>query len=87
MRGTQIRYLFLFFGGFISWHSENGIAVLALLILVCLGAVAICTIFVLMFVSDRSWAVEFLKVISQAMLAFAGAIIGAGASSSARRSK
>lgn len=71
--------------GFISWHSENGIAVLALFILALIALVAIVTVVAAMVASDKSWAQEFLKILGQAMLAVAGAVIGAGASSGSRR--
>jgi hypothetical protein len=68
--------------GFVSWQSDNPIAVLALIMLVVLifgeivlGVASIWSVGV----------IEPMKFMSQAMIAIVGAIIGAGATTGRRR--
>ncbi|MGL4686405.1 MAG: hypothetical protein ACRCVY_06590 [Commensalibacter sp.] len=63
---------------FISWHSENGVAVLALIIFIVLCILALLTEIIAMFPPDKAWASDFLKLLGQGIIGTAGAIIGSG---------
>lgn len=81
---------------FISWHSDSGVAILALIILCCLSLLA-CFIVVLRSlvefadaftgaVLDEGWISDFLKIVGQGIVATAGAVVGAGGAAAASRS-
>lgn len=65
---------------FISWHSDNGIAVLALIILIVLCILSFFTELLATCTPNKEWADGFLKVIGQGIIATAGALVGAGGS-------
>ncbi|GCD59759.1 hypothetical protein NBRC3280_2275 [Acetobacter pasteurianus NBRC 3280] len=65
---------------FISWHSENGVAVLALIILIVLCLLSAFTEILATCTPNKAWADNFLKVIGQGIVATAGALVGAGGS-------
>ena len=68
--------------GFVSWQSDNPIAVLALIMLAVL---VLCEV-LLGFASIGSIGlIEPMKFIAQSMIAIVGAIIGAGATTGRRR--
>ncbi|GBR10829.1 hypothetical protein [Gluconobacter frateurii] len=63
---------------FISWHSDNGVAVLALIILIVLSVLAGFTEILATCTPNKEWADNFLKVVGQGIVATAGALVGAG---------
>ncbi|MFT8522715.1 hypothetical protein [Gluconobacter oxydans] len=66
---------------FISWHSDSGVAVLALIILIILCVLAGFTEILATCTLNKEWADSFLKVLGQGIIATAGALVGAGSSS------
>ena len=62
---------------FISWHSDNGVAVLALIILIVLSVLAGFTEILATCTPNKEWADNFLKVVGQGIVATAGALVEA----------
>lgn len=71
---------------FISWHSDNGVAVLALIILIVLSVLAGFTEILATCTPNKEWADNFLKVVGQGIVATAGALVGAGSNSIVHKS-
>ncbi|MCE2574808.1 hypothetical protein [Komagataeibacter sp. FNDCR2] len=80
---------------FISWHSDSGVAILALIILCVLvalsGAIILLRslteiIYVFSATSlNETWVSDFLKILGQGIVATAGAVVGAGGATIANR--
>lgn len=72
---------------YISWHSDSGVAVLALIILILLCCVAIMVCLLSSACTDRTWSKEFLNILGQGIVATSGAVVGSGATTRIKKRK
>ncbi|MBV1825741.1 hypothetical protein [Komagataeibacter oboediens] len=80
---------------FISWHSDSGIAILALIILFILCVLSFLIVCVRSTVEiydgpfrispDEKWISSFLNIVGQGIIATAGAVVGAGGATLANK--
>lgn len=73
--------------GYISWQADNSAAVLALVMFFLLLLVMIFVAIISACAGSPPWGIKAMEIIGQALLAIVGAVLGAGARSSAPKDK